>query len=197
MVAPAPGRVVLRQRSLGELKVSRQLRVLRGNRIDARCADSAGTVPVLAADGSTDDLRFDPFDAARLYPRATRTEPGDVIFLDGRRPLARVDVAGGALVAAPSRVLRLGPGVPVGPRTLAAIVNETAPAGSEWLAWSIPDLSPAERDLLESVLAAAADHEAHLNRHLNAVHDLVTGLVHGVAAGAVTLDPTLTDAKAG
>lgn len=196
-VAPAPGRVVLRQRSLGELKAVNQVRVLRGNRIDARRADPAGTVPVLAADGSTDDLRLDPFDAARVYRRATRTEPGDVIFLDGRRPLARVDATGGALVAAPSRVLRLGPGVPVGPRALAAIVNETVPPGSEWPAWSVPDLSPAERDLLEAVLAAAADHQARLCRHLNALHDLVTGLVHGVAAGAVTLDPTLTDAKAG
>ena len=196
-VAPAPGQVVLRQRSLGELKVGRQLKVLRGNRIDAQRADLAGTVPVLAADGSTDDLRLDPFDAARIYPRATRTEPGDVIFLDGRRPLARVDVTGGALVAAPSRVLRLERGAPVGPRALAAIVNETASAGSEWPAWSVPDLSAAERDLLESVLAAAGDHQARLHRHLNALHDLVTGLVHGVAAGAVTLDPTLTDAKAG
>jgi hypothetical protein len=196
-VAPAPGQVVLRQRSLGELKAAKQLKVLRGNRIDARLADPAGTVPVLAADGSTDDLRLDPFDAARAYPRATRTEPGDVIFLDGRRPLARVDVTGGALVAAPSRVLRLGPGGPVGPRTLAAIVNETLPAGSEWPAWNVPDLPPAERDLLESVLAAAADHRARLHRHLDALHDLVTGLVRGVAAGAVTLDPTLTDAKAG
>jgi hypothetical protein len=196
-VAPAPGQIVLRQRSLGELKASKQVKVLRGNRIDAQRADPAGTVPVLAADGSTDNLRLDPFDAARVYPRATRTEPGDVIFLDGRRPMARVDVTGGALVAAPSRVLRLGPGVPVGPRALAAIVNETAPAGSEWPAWSVPDLSPAERDHLESVLAAAADHQARLNRHLNALHDLVTGLVHGVAAGAVTLDPTLTDSKAG
>ena len=196
-VAPAPGQVVPRQRSLGELKASRQLKVLRGNRVDTGHADPAGTVPVLAADGSTDGLRLEPFDAARVYPRATRTEPGDVVFLDGRQPRARVDVTGGALVAAPSRVLRLGPGVPVGPRALAAIVNETAPAGSEWPAWRVPDLSPAERDLLESVLAAAADHEAHLNRHLNAVHDLVTGLVHGVAAGAVTLDPTLTDAKEG
>lgn len=196
-VAPAPGQVVSRQRSLGELKASGQLKVLRGNRIDVQRADPAGTVSVLAADDTTDDLRLDPFDAARIYPRATRTEPGDVIFTDGRRPRARVDVSGGALVAAPSRVLRLGPGVPVGPRALAAIVNESAQAPSEWPTWSVPDLSPVERDLLESVLATAADHQARLSRHLDAVHDLVTALVHGIAAGALTLDPTLTDAKAG
>jgi hypothetical protein len=120
-----------------------------------------------------------------------------VIFLDGRRPLARVDVIGGALVAAPSRVLRLGPGVPVGPWVLAAIINGTAPESSEWPAWCVPHLSPNERDLLESTLAEAADHQTRLHRHLDAVHDLVTGLVRGIAAGAVTLDPTLTDAKAG
>jgi hypothetical protein len=196
-VAPAPGQVVRRQRSLGELKASGQLKVLRGNRISAEWADPAGTVPVIAADGSTDDLRLEPFGAARTYPRATVTEPGDVIFLDGTRPRARVDGTGGALVATPSQVLRLGPGAPVGPRALAAIVNETAPAGSEWPVWSVPDLLSADRDLLEAVLAAAADHQAALHRQLGAVHDLVTGLVHGIAAGAVTLDPTLTDSKAG
>ena len=196
-VASAPGQVVLRQRSLGELRASRQLKVLRGSRVDAELADPAGTVRVLGADGIADDLRLDPFDAARVYPRATRTEPGDVIFLDGRTPRAWVDAIGGALVAAPSRVLRLGPGAPVGPRALAAVVNETAPAGSEWPAWSVPDLSATERDLLESVLAATADHQARLHSHLDALHDLVTGLVHGIAAGAVTLDPTLTDSKAG
>ncbi|MEJ8277446.1 hypothetical protein [Pseudonocardia spirodelae] len=196
-VAPAPGRIVLRQRSLGELHVVKQVKMLRGNRIDPHRSDPSGTVRVLAADGSTDELRFDPFDAAAIYRRATRTEPGDVIFLDGPTPRARVDVVGGSLVATPSRVLRLALGAPIGPRALAAVINETAVAGSEWPTWSVPDLPPAERDVLESALGAAADHQADLNRRLGAVHDLVTGLVHGVAAGAVTLDPVLTESKAG
>ena len=42
----------------------RQLTVLRGNRSTPDMPIPAGTVPVLAADGSTDGLRLEPFDAA-------------------------------------------------------------------------------------------------------------------------------------
>lgn len=195
--AAASTGMVLRRRSLAELRDSGQLVVRRGSRIDAGHADSAGTVPVLSADGSTDTLFLDPFDADRLYRRAHRTEPGDVIVLDGRRPVARVDERGGALVASPSRILRLAPTAPVGPHALAAIVNDIAPPGSEWPTWSIPELPPVENGLLDAALAGAAAHKEVLRRHEQALRDLVTNLIHGVAAGAVTLDPTVIDTRAG
>lgn len=195
--ASASTGIVLRRRSLAELRHSGQLEMRRGSRISAGHADPAGTVPVLSADGSTDTLLLDPFDADRLYRRATRTEPGDVIVLDGRRPAARVDERGGALVASPSRILRLTPTAPVGPHALAAIVNDVAPPGSEWPTWSVPELPPTESGLLDAVLAAAAAHKEVLHRHDQALRDLVTNLIHGVAAGAVTLDPTITDMEAG
>lgn len=195
--ASASTGMVLRRRSLAELRDSGQLVVRRGSRIDAGHADPAGTVPVLSADGSTDTLFLDPFDADRLYRRATRTEPGDVIVLDGRCPVARVDSRGGALVASPSRIVRLAPTAPVGPHALAAIVNDIAPSGSEWQTWSVPELPPAESGLLDAALAGAAAHKEVLRRHERALRDLVTNLIHGVAAGAVTLDPTITDRRAG
>lgn len=195
--APASTGMVLRRRSLAELRDSGHLVVRRGSRIDTGHADPTGTVPVLSADGSTDALFLDPFDADRLYRRATRTEPGDVIILDGRRPAARVDERGGALVASPSRILRLAPTAPVGPHALAAIVNDIAPTGSEWPTWSVPELPPTENGLLDAALAGAATHKEVLRRHEQALRDLVTNLIHGVAAGAVTLDPTVIDMRAG
>jgi len=196
-VATAPGQIVLRQRSLGELHAAGQLVVRRGNRIDRTQDEPTGTVRVLSADGTTDALRLDPFDAARLYPRATRTEPGDVVFVDRPRPRARVDVRGGALVVSPSRILRLRSGGPVGPHALAAIVNEIAPEGSEWPTWSVPELPPGEAGALDTALAAAASHKVALRRHEQALQDLVTSLIQGVAAGAVTIDPTITNTRAG
>lgn len=191
-VAPAPGRIVLNRRSLGEMRAAGQLLVRRGSRIDAAHADPAGTVAVLSADGSTDGLRLDPVDADRLYPRASRTDPGDVVVAEKPRPLARVDDRGGALVASPSRILRLAPGAPIGPHALAAIVNEIAPDGSEWPTWTVPDLPLQESGALEAALAAAATQRERLRRHEQALHDLVTSLVQGVAAGAVTIDPTVS-----
>ncbi|MDN5858637.1 MAG: hypothetical protein L0H84_08425 [Pseudonocardia sp.] len=191
-VAAAPGQIVLRRRSLGELREAGRLAVRRGIRIDRSLDDAGGSVRALSADGSTDAVRLDPFDVAQRYPRAVRTEPGDVVFLQRPRPVARVDPDGGALVAAPSRILRLRPGGPVGPHTLAAIVNVIVPDGSEWPTWSVPDLPPGEAAALDAVLAAAAARKAELSRHERALQDLVTNLVHGVAAGAVTIDPTIT-----
>jgi hypothetical protein len=196
-VAAAPGQIVLRRRSLGELHEAGRLLLRRGNRIDRGLAVPGGSIRVLSADGTTDALRLDPFDVARVYPRATRTEPGDVVFLERPRPAARVDTEGGAMVAAPSRILRLGPGSPVGPHTLAAIINEIAPERSEWPTWSVPDLPPVEAGALDAALAAAAARKAELGRHEQALQDLVTNLIHGVAGGAVTIDPTITTLGAG
>lgn len=188
-VASASGRVVLRQRSLAELINSGQLISRAGRRIDRAHADPAGTVRVLAADGSMDDVRLDPFDARQLYPRASWTEPGDVVISE-RPPVARVDTIGGALVATPSRILRLGPGAPVGPNVLATLITELAPARSEWPTWTVPDLPREELDCLDAALAAATDHLALLRRREAVVRDLVRNLIDGVAAGAVTIVPT-------
>lgn len=187
-VAPAPGQVILRQRSLGELVAAGQLVMKRGSRIGETPAGASTTVRVVSADGSTDKIRLDPFDAVRLYPRAIRTEPGDVVFIQQPRPMARVDTEGGALVASPSRVLRLQVGASIGPFALASLINELVPGGSEWQTWNVPELGSEASDSLEEALAAAADHLAVLRRHARALEDLTTSLIEGVAAGAVAID---------
>ncbi|CAM2853264.1 hypothetical protein [Skermania piniformis] len=184
LVAPAPGRVELRRRSLGELQADGLVAVKRGSRIDAAHASADGTVVVLPEA----TLRLDPFDAARHYPRATRTEPGDVIVVEKPVPRAWVDPVGGALVASPARILRIDPRAVCGPHLLAAVINETAEAGSEWPTWSVPEMSPDEANRLEVVLLAIDRYERDLRRRSDAVHDLRQALIDGVAAGALTLD---------
>jgi hypothetical protein len=191
-VAAALAQIVLRQRSLSELATAGHLAVKRGSRIDINHATSSGSVRVLVADGSMDHLRVDPLDAERYYPRAARTEPGDVVFAHLPRPVARVDAEGGALVSSPSRIMRLRHTAPFGPYVLAALVNELAPVNSEWQTWSVPDLPAAESAALDAALKNATRHLAELRRHVRAVQDLTTSLIEGVAAGAVTLDPTIT-----
>ena len=115
-----------------------------------------------------------------------------MLFVERPRPTARPVRDEGALVASPARILRLRPGASLGPHTLAAIVNELMPATSEWRTWSVPELLPPEADALEAALSAAAEHLAELRRHERATRDLITSLIEGVAAGAVTLDPTTT-----
>lgn len=196
-VTPATSRLVHRRRSIAELVAAGQLVMKRGSRIGAAHADPDGTVPVMSADGSTDDLRLDPFDAQQTYPRAARTEPGDVIFTDRQQPRARVDHTGGALVCSPSRILRIRPGATIGPYALAALINELATPGSEWQTWSVPEFPPDDAAALDEALAAAADHLAELRRREHAMHELSTNLIEAVAAGAATIDRHTAEQKAG
>ncbi|GGU42837.1 helix-turn-helix transcriptional regulator [Nocardioides albus] len=182
----APGSVVLRQRSLAELCDAGQLKRIRGARIDLDHADPGGTVPVLAADGSTDGVRLDPFDAERHYSHAVRTEPGDVVFSDKGTPAAVVDETGGAIVRSPSRILRPKAGAPVGPYALAAIINRQP--GGEWETWTVPVLTADAADALDRTLAGIDGHIDELRRRLAAAHELQNALIDGVAAGTVALD---------
>lgn len=195
--SPAPGRVVLRRRSLGELVSAQQLQMKRGTRVDLSLVQAGGTVHVLTASGSEATAGLDAFDAARAFPRAARTEPGDVIFTERPRPTARVDQAGGALVASPSRILRLREGAPVGPHLLAAIINALPDGSGDWQGWSVPDLPSAAAQMIESSIAAAAAHLVLLHRRERALTDLVANLVQGVAAGAVAVEPITAQEEAG
>lgn len=185
LVEPSPGRLKLRYRSLGELRDEGKLALKRGNRIDLAHATLGGTVRVLPAD---DRIALDPVDAEQLYPRSTRTEPGDVVFVESPQPQAWVDALGGAMVAAPARILRLGRTADFGPRVLAAVINETATAGSEWPTWTVPEMAADEAARLEAALGDVEQFEAEIRRRLDAARELKTALIDGVAAGALTLD---------
>lgn len=192
-VQAAPGNVTRRTRSIAELRDADQLRVLHGSRIDRAHAVDAGTVSVLTPAGSFDDVRLDPFDAERHYPRARRTEPGDVVF-EHQPPRAIVDPVGGSMVASPARILRLAEHAPIGPHVLASVINSMT--HSEWETWAVPEIDRAQRDLAEGAVRNAARHRAELMRRLKAVDRLTTSLVEGVAAGSVALTPSLETTEA-
>jgi hypothetical protein len=187
LVEPATGSTVFRQRSLGELRDGKQLSVKRGSRIDAALTDPAGTVSVLSAVEGANELRLDPFDAAQRYPRANRTEPGDVVFVERPRPKARVDDQGGSLVASPSRILRLAAGAGIGPHGLAAIINQLPDEAVEWQAWQVAVLEHDEAEQLERALLGLTGYETELLRRLDAASEMTKALIDGVAAGAVAL----------
>ncbi|KZS68141.1 hypothetical protein A4G26_26855 [Mycobacterium kansasii] len=187
LVAPSPGRFRLVPRSLGELHERKHLIVKRGNRIELADASLHGTVPVLPAE-LAGTITLDPVYAARKYPRAVRTEPDDVIFIEKPRPRAWVDTVGGAMVACPARIIRLRDSAEIGPAVLATVINEMSSAGSEWKTWTVPAMRRDEAARLEEALTRADEFEREARRRADAARDLKTALIEGVAAGALTLD---------
>ncbi len=187
LVAQSPGRMHLAHRSLAELQSGKRLVMKRGRRIDIKHGSPEGTVRVLP-EYVVGTLALDPIDAEAKYPRAARTEPGDVIFVEKPEPRAWVDPVGGAMVACPARILRLEESAEVGPLVLATLINETAFPGSEWPTWTVPVLPRAEADRLEAALAQADEYEQQASRRVAAARNLKTALINGVAAGALTLD---------
>jgi hypothetical protein len=181
----------LLRRSLGELHERNQLIVKRGSRIDPADASPDGTVPVLPND-IAGAIVLDPFDAARKYPRAARTDPGDVIFIEKPRPRAWVDPIGGAMVASPARIVRLREAAEIGPLVLATVINEMATAGSEWKSWNVPVMRRGDAARLEQALVRADEFEREARHRTDAARDLKKALIDGVAAGALTLDAQAT-----
>ena len=71
---------------------------------------------------------------------------------------------------------------------LATVINEMAPAGSEWKTWAVPVMRRDEAARLEEALTQADEFEHEARRRADAARDLKTALIDGVAAGALTLD---------
>lgn len=180
------GTLHVQYRSLAELAERRTVVMRKGSRIDSAYADSGGTVEVLSADSDSAEFVLDPVFARVRYPRATFTKPGDVVFTE-HPPRARVDETGGNFVLAPSRILRLGKDAGIGPRTLAALINELPNHQNDWRSWNVPRLSDDESVRLESVLAAATGYAAQLRARLDAVGELQRALIVGIGAGTVSL----------
>lgn len=187
---------VTRTRSLGELVDTGDVTLHSGSRIAAEDLDPAGSLRVISAGTSEDELRIDPLVAADRYSHATRTERGDVVFAHIPQPHAVVDGDGGSLVQSPSRILRVRERAGTGPRALAAAINELA-TSAEWKTWSVPDVPRAQIQPLEDALGGVLDHVAELRRHEQASTSIITNLIQGVADGSVTLASPTTERKAG
>ncbi|MDA3649320.1 hypothetical protein LZ318_39645 [Saccharopolyspora indica] len=183
-VDPTIGTIDVSGLSLGQLQQQGLLKIKRGKRYDQSNHDPDGTVDVVDASGPT-GIRLDAFKATQLYPHATRTEPGDIVYVKDR-PKAWVDPIGGSLLRAPARVFRLARGAGIGPHTLAAIINRLPDTAGDPLAWNIPNLGNGAEGL-DAALAAASAYEARLRERLAAVQDLTGRMINGVAEGAITI----------
>lgn len=197
LVTPKPPATATTPRSLGEMVATRRIELLSGCRVDIKHAESSGTIRVLTADPVSKELHIDPLVAAERYRHAKRTRPGDIVFVDRPRPSALVDAVGGSLVRAPNRILRLPPGAGLGPRALAEVINHLPDEAGEWGTWSIPGLAPDQIDDVERTLAAAEIYAAELRRRENAMDELITNLIQGLAVDGLTITSPTPNKKAG
>lgn len=139
------------------------LRVLPGSRLPEGLP--TGGVPVLgpaevAGDAPVGARRVDRL-AASASGDVRFSEPGDVVFTTTGRPRALLDAAGGALVEAPARVLRLAVGAPLVGRAVVARI-EAAPPRTPWRAWRFAVLPPPVASELGETLDAVAAARASL-----------------------------------
>lgn len=203
-----PSSVSTRAMPLETLVRAGRVRVLPGTRLDAaelgrdggfavigidelRAPDAPGRV---GAPRTVDRLSF-----VERHPRATITEPGDVIVEAARgRAWAMVDRVGANVVEAPARIIRLvtpspgTTGVPaeepvatLDPDVLAADVR--AASGTDWRRWLVREVPISERDGLRDALAGIRAVRDEMRARLATLDHLELALTDAVASGDVTL----------
>lgn len=186
--APAQHKARTHQ-SLGTLLAKNHLSYISGTRMEPETLGDEG-FPIwdvdhleLAATGH-EDHHINAMVLAAEYPRATLTEPGDIIFRTGPRPRAVVDRAGSAVVRYPARILRVNAGQPtLVPDVLAADIN-AAPRGP-WRQWPVRSLTPEAASGLGAVLARVGATRDELLERLQRVDDLTALLLDGAAVGVI------------
>lgn len=188
LIGRSESRIQILHRSLGEMVRAGHLSMRLGSRINTTHVVPGGSVKLLPGVGRA----LDPLDVARLYPRAKRTEPGDLVIVEKPEPRAWVDEDGGSIVEAPAKLLRLTPNAGVGPHVVAAAINTMAEPGSEWKTWRIPGVGTTDVHRLEETLIRIEAYQRDLETRLAAARDLTTALIEGVAAGDISLDTTET-----
>ena len=185
--------------ALEQLRKARQLRVLAGARIHrgsvTQAAPVTGSYPVVGAHevrtGAAPALSgrsISRTEFAMQYPRASLTEPGDVIFTAGSHPAAVVDPVGLCVVEYPARVLRLAPGAPLVPELVAADINAAA-AGDPWQRWQLRRVPAGQAAALSEALARLRLEREALARRGAELAETERLLAASVVAG-ITLEPT-------
>lgn len=186
------------------------LRVIPGRRIDLTGLPH-GNVPVVDNPGALDSRRTEPEPAAGSRPESPHprsaaisngnrsvdrlallsrqdvdlTEPGDVIFAAKPAPTASVDAAGGVLVLAPARILRLRRGAPFVPAQVASRINQAST--TNWRTWSLPTIAERDRDTLGEALTHLADERARLVAELASLDALTHDLTSAVESRQLSI----------
>ncbi|MGM7443874.1 hypothetical protein, partial [Streptomyces tunisiensis] len=196
----------VRRTSVGRLLRARRLRRRPGHRFAPEHLTPEGHYTVLTPEeilGSAriGGRRIDRGILLTAYEHAQFTEPGDLVVTAHPHFGVYVDVEGVSLVAAPARILRVHPDAdpPVRPRVLAALLRAAAGehartsgavrASRRIEDLVVPDLSSAEADLYEAVLAEIESRAALLREQTAALDDLTRVMAAGMTDGTLTIQP--------
>ncbi|MDX2591798.1 hypothetical protein PV343_05840 [Streptomyces sp. WI03-4A] len=194
----------VRRTTVDRLLRTRRLRRRPGHRFDPEHLTSDGHYTVLTPEeilgtARIGGRRIDRGLLLTAYEHAQFTEPGDLVVTTHPRFGVHVDTEGLSLVAAPARILRVHPDAdpPLRPRVLAALLRaaaaEHARAGGAVRASRsiedlvVPDLSRAEADRYEAVLAEIESRAALLREQTAALDDLARVMAAGMADGTLTI----------
>lgn len=196
-LTPAAGTGDSSKMTVDAAVVSKDLRVLPGTRITGEVPATTGGVRVICTDDLRDPMAprrgLDALELEETYPRARRTEPGDVVFCVSPRPAAIVDDEGLSVVASPARVLRCAPDSGLVPEAIARAINDLPVRSPRWRAWRIPAVPPDQAATLRGALRHLSAEEDLARQRLADLGTLATEMAKGVATGAMTLDRTSTE----
>lgn len=180
--------------TIGVTLASRQLRMIRGNRLDE---SDIGTgdgvtvigVPELIGQSPGRTRTVDRFVLAGRYGAARLTEPGDVVFCTSPRPAALVDRAGSSVVAYPARVLRIDARNPVGvlADVVAADINAAPPGAREWRLWPVRRIADEDRGRAIEAFAELRRAREDAERRRDRIAKLTELITDGLADGTLTL----------
>lgn len=201
-VSPGDDSAGVRAVSLGSLVTRRGVTRVPGTRMSAPTPTSSGGVRVLGVDdvvtcGESPAAWIDPLTLEAAYPRARRTEPGDVVFVTSPRPAAIVDRDGLSVVRYPARVLHCADGFGVVPDVVAATINALPRAARAWRTWQIPVASPGSTPALGDALAEVQADRQRTHQRLRELDELSCLLIDGVASGAMTIARTAEPSSTG
>ncbi|MGW4022060.1 hypothetical protein [Streptomyces sp. NPDC005009] len=194
----------VRRTSVGRLLRTRRLRRRPGHRFAPEHLGPEGHYTVLTPEeilgtARTGGRRIDRGVLLTAYEHAQFTEPGDLVVTAHPHFGVYVDTEGVSLVAAPARILRVHPDAdpPVRPRVLAALLRAAAVehartsgavrASRRIEDLVVPDLSSAEADLYEVVLAEIETRSALLREQTAALDDLTRVMAAGMTDGTLTV----------
>ncbi len=145
-----------------------------------------GDLPVWTADDGSPRLATTVDRLTGLaWSRAWLTKPGDVIL--GPGPTATIDLAGGALVAAPARALRLADHAPVTPQQLRRAIAG-APRGTKAPQWRLAPLERGQRLALSEAADKIDQRRAELRAQLDALDVFEDSLLDACETTTITLE---------
>lgn len=190
--------------SIGSLIKAGTVSMVRGARLDPRDIGAQGTHRVIGPEdlGSSNAVPGRWIDRAVLaqrYPRATLTEPGDVLVTLSPVPTVMVDDDGFSVVEFPVRALRISAKgrARLTPRLLAALLTAAAAHRSDGAVraprrleeWRIPVLDVQTVRETDRMLATLAERRAIAQQELAAVDALTEIAVTGLTNGTLTIQP--------